>query len=114
VDDSNLMDALMKAVAQGRPSRVGWSGMEIAAVAKPVPILQPTLLADHPQRVETEVDIVQVDVGSATQLSWSGLEVTTVTKPSLAFRRSKMGEEETKPKITRVKVKGGGVQLAFL
>jgi hypothetical protein len=88
--------------------------MEIAAVAKPMPILQPTLLADHPQRVETEVDIVQVDVGGATQLSWSGLEVATVTKPSRAFRPSKMGEEETKPKITRVKVKGGGVQLTFI
>ena len=114
VDDGNLMDALMKAVGQGRPSRVEWSGMEIAAVAKPVPILQPTLLADHPQRVETEVDIVQVDVGGATQLSWSGLEVATITRPSRAFRPSKMGEEEAKPRITRVRVIGGGVQLAFL
>jgi hypothetical protein len=130
--NDNLMDALMKAVAQGRPGpalpapgaqaqvsqvegRVEWSGMEIAAVAKPMPILQPTLLPDHPQRVESEVDIVQVDVGGgATQLSWSGLELATATKPSHAFRPSKMGEGETKPKITRVKVKGGGVQLAFL
>jgi hypothetical protein len=69
---------------------------------------------DHPQRVETEVDIVQVDVGGATQLSWSGLEVATVTKPSRRFQPSKMGKEEAKPKITRVKVKGGGVQLAVL
>jgi hypothetical protein len=115
VDDGNLMDALMKAVSQGRPSRVGWSGMEIAAVAKPVPILQPALLVDHPQRVETEVDIVQVDVGGgATQLSWSGLGVATVARPSQAFRPSKMGEQEARPKITQVKVKGGGVQLAFL
>ncbi len=115
VDDGKLMDALMKAVSQGRPSRVEWSGMEIAAVAKSRPILQPTPSADHPQWVETEVDIVQVDVGSgATQISWSGLEVATVTKPSRAFRRSKMGEEGAKPKITRVKVIGGGVQLAFL
>ena len=32
VDDGNLMDALMKAVAKGRPSRVEWSGTEIAAL----------------------------------------------------------------------------------
>ena len=48
IDDGNLMDTLMRAVGQGRPTVVEWSGMEIAAVAKPVPILQPTLLADHP------------------------------------------------------------------
>jgi hypothetical protein len=72
-------------------------------------------MADHPQRVETEIDIVQVGVGGgAIQLSWSGLEVATVTKPSRAFRPSKMGQEEAKPKITRVKVQGVGVQLAFL
>ncbi len=30
VDDGNLMDALMKAVGQGRPGRIEWSGMDLA------------------------------------------------------------------------------------
>ena len=81
VDDGNLMDALMKAVSQGRVQRVEWSGMEIAAVTKPT--VQDTLLPDIPRRVETTIDILQIEVeGGATQLSWSDMEMTTVTKPS--------------------------------
>ncbi len=115
VDDGNLMDALMKTVAQGRPGRVEWSGMEIAAITKPKPILQPTLLPDLPRQVETDLEIVQVDVGDgAVQLSWSGLEVATVTKPSRIFRRAKVTKEPAKLKVAKVKVEGGGEQYAFL
>jgi hypothetical protein len=113
VDDGNLMDALMKAVSQGRPSRVEWSGMEIAALTKPT--VQSTLVADIPQRIETEVHIIQLDIGhGATQLSWGDLGVATVTKPSRVARKSKVRKERTKLKVTEVKVRGGGVQLTFL
>jgi hypothetical protein len=68
VDNGRLMDALMKAEAQGRPNKVEWSGMEIAAVTKAESI-RPALLPGRPQRVETDLEIVQVDVGgSVTQL----------------------------------------------
>ena len=63
VDDGNLMDALMKTVARGRRSRVEWSGMEIAAITKPRPIQQPVLLPNLPQPVETDLEIVQIDLG---------------------------------------------------
>ncbi len=113
VDDGNLMDALMKAVSQGRAKRVEWSGMEIAAVTKPV--IQHTLVPELPQRVETDVDIVQVEVGSgAMQLSWSGLEIATTTMSARAFRAARKNKKQVKPKVTEVKVKGGGVQLSFL
>ena len=113
VDDGNLMDALMKAVAKGRPGRVEWSGMEIAAITTST--VQRSLIPDLPQRIETDVDIVQVDVGDgATQLSWSGLEVATTAMPTRVFHASRKSKEQVKSKITEVEVKGGGVQLAFL
>jgi hypothetical protein len=115
VDDGNLMDALMKTVAKGRPGRVEWSGMEIAAITKPKPIQQPVLLPELPQPVETDLEIVQVDLGGgAVQLSWGDLEVMTVTKPSRNLQRAKVAEQEAAVKVSKVKVKGGGVQYAFL
>ncbi len=124
VDDGNLMDALMKAVSKGRSTRVEpqgpglgtmWSGMEIAAVTKPKPVQQPVLLPDLPQPVEMDLEIVQVDVGGgAVQLSWSELDMATMPQPTPAFRQVKVVEEQVKLNITKVKVKGGGEQFAFL
>ena len=115
VDDGNLMDALMKTVARGRRSRVEWSGMEIAAITKPRPIQQPVLLPNLPQPVETDLEIVQIDLGGgAVQLSWGDLEVMTITKPSRNLPPAKLPEKEAEVKVNKVKVKGGGVQYAFL
>jgi hypothetical protein len=124
VDDGNLMDALMKTVAKGRPGRVEpqgyglgtvWSGMEIAAITKPKPIQQPVLLPKLPQPVETELEIVQIDLGGgAVQLSWGDLEVMAVSKPSQVLLPAKVVKDIPEVKVSKVKVKGGGVQLAFL
>jgi hypothetical protein len=57
---------------------VAWSGLEIAALEKPVFQPQPALLPDEVQPQPTTLEIVQVEVGSGTsQLSWSDLEVFT-------------------------------------
>ncbi len=98
----NLMDALMKAVAQGRSKRVEsqgsglgtrWSGMEIAAISKLKPIQQPVLLPDFPQQVETDLEIMQVEVGGGVvQLSWSELDMATMPQPTPAFRQVKVVE----------------------
>lgn len=115
VDDGNLMDALMKAVAQGRPGRVEWSGMEIAAIETPVFNPQPTLLPEHAPPEEVELEIVRVDVGGgAVQLSWSGLEAAPRPRPAPIFRPTSVVEEQAKLKISKVKVKGGGEQFSFL
>ncbi|MCB0174234.1 MAG: hypothetical protein KDJ97_27220 [Anaerolineae bacterium] len=107
VDDGNLMDALMKAVSKGRRQRVEWSGMEIAAVATPKPASQPALLPDFPDRHETEVEIVQVELsGGAVQLSWGDLmEVATTNQ-------SKSKNQSAPKTVRKVKVKGGE-QLTF-
>ena len=57
--------------------------MEIAAITKAKPIQQPVLFPELPQPVETDLEIVQIDLGAgAVQLSWGDLEVMTLTKPS--------------------------------
>jgi hypothetical protein len=120
VDDGNLMDALMKAVAKGRPGRVEWSGMEIAAMTTPKPVFQPVLSSDFPERQETDLEIVQVDTeGGAIQLSWSGMETVPVTRRA-SFQRLSLSQsrpvepKETELEITEVEVEGGAVQLGFL
>ncbi len=113
VDDGNLMDALMKAVSKGRSGKVEWSGMEIAAINTPVPNPQPTLLPEMPQRIETNIDIVQLDVGGgAVQLTWDGLDLATLPEP----RTRKVKKEKAKPelKVTKVKVDKETVQFSFL
>jgi hypothetical protein len=106
VDDGNLMDALMQAVSQGSSHRIEWSGMEIAAIERPSPIRQPALLPEIPERVEVEIDIVQVDVGGGvTQLSWGDLEPMQAPTPPRPRRRSK--QPTPKLNITKVNVDGG-------
>lgn len=85
--------------------------MEIAAVAKPKPASQPALLPDFPDRRETDVEIVQVELsGGAVQLSWDDLmEVTTATAST---NQSKSKNQSTPKSVRTVKVKGGE-QLAF-
>jgi hypothetical protein len=115
VDDGNLMDALMKTVAKGRPGRVEWSGMEIAAITKPKPIQQPVLLPGLPQPVETDLEIVQIDLGGGVvQLSWADLDVMPVTKSSRILPPAKVVKDVPELKVSMVKVKGGGEQYAFL
>lgn len=110
VDDGNLMDALMQAVSKGSSCRVEWSGMEIAAIERPSPIRQSALLPEIPERVETDIDIVQVELGGGvTQLSWGDLEQATV--PSRLRRRTK--KPVPKLNITTVNV-DGGEQYSFL
>jgi hypothetical protein len=111
VDDGNLMDALMKTVAKGRPGRVEWSGMEITAITKPKPIQQPILFPELPQPVETDLAIVQVEVGGGvTQLSWGDLEPIAV----LSRQRRKPRKPTPKLDITKVNMDGGGEQYTFL
>jgi hypothetical protein len=115
VDDGNLMDALMRTVARNKPHKVEWSGMEIAAITKPKPIQQPVLLPELPQPVETDLEIVQIDLGGgAVQLSWGDLEVMPVAKPSRNLRQAKVVKDISELKVSKVKVKGGGEQYAFL
>jgi hypothetical protein len=59
VDDGNLMDALMKAVANGRSKAVEWSSMKIAAVEKAVTV-QESLLPEVPRVEQTEVEVMGV------------------------------------------------------
>lgn len=115
VDDGNLMDALMKAVARGRNGKVEWSGMEIAAIETPQPIFQPGLLPELSGPPQIDLDIVQVEVGGgAVQLSWEGLDVATVQIPPQTLTRPGKIQKKPKPKMSKVKVDGGGVQYAFL
>jgi hypothetical protein len=60
VDVGNLMDALMKAVAQERSGKVEWGGMEIAAVTvtKPLRTLRPSKAREEtPQPKITKVQV---------------------------------------------------------
>ena len=94
---------------------VEWSGMEIAAITTQKPIQQSVLLPELPQPVEADLEIVQIDLGGgAVQLSWGDLEMMTVTKPSRNLPPAKVVEQEAEVKVNKVKVKGGGVQYAFL
>ena len=113
MDDGNLMDALMKAVAKGRSAKVEWSGMEIAAIEKLAPQQQPVLLPDYPQPAAFDLDIVQVDLGDETrQLSWGDLDVATVTPPRKL--RPKRDTDRTPVQIKKVKVTDGVEQFSFL
>jgi len=113
MDDGNLMDALMKAVAKGHSAKVEWSGMQIAAIEKSVPNQQPVLLPDYPQPLEFDLDIVQVDLGAGVrQLSWGDLDVASVT-PARKLR-PKRDADRTPVHIKKVKVAEGVEQYAFL
>jgi hypothetical protein len=72
VDDGNLMDALMKAVAQGRPRRAEWNGMAVAQVVKPALLSpatsKPSVPADDPAP-DLEISEVEVEAG-AVQLAF--------------------------------------------
>jgi hypothetical protein len=124
VDDGNLMDALMSAVAQGRPQPVlssvegstDWAGMEIAAVAKPVPDPQPVLLPEVTAPVEYEVEIVQVERGGgAVQLSWGDLTELPQPKAPVQLPTTSRKPRPKRPPMTfnKVQTKGGGEQYAF-
>lgn len=114
VDDGNLMDALMKAVSKGRPHKVEWSGMEIAAIATPRPEWQPNLLPDVPPRREVEVEIVQVELdGGVVQLSWGDLPLAAVEQPPRKKGQARPTQTKATPRVKQVPVEGG-VQLAFI
>jgi len=67
------------------------------------------------QPVETDLEIVQIDLGGgAVQLSWGDLEVMPVTRPSRNLRQAKVVKDVSELKVSKVKVKGGGEQYAFL
>ena len=61
VDDGNLMDALMKTVAQGRPGRVEWSGMEVTTVTKPSRAFRRAKVTKEPAKLK--VTKVKVEGG---------------------------------------------------
>jgi hypothetical protein len=124
VDDGNLMDALMSAVAQGRPQSVlssvegntGWAGMEIAAVAKPVPDPQPALLPDVTAPIDYEVEIVQVERGGGVvQLSWGDLTELPRPKAPVPPPTTSRKPRPKRPPMTfsKVQTKAGGEQYAF-
>ena len=68
VDDGNLMDALMKAVAQGRPRVAEWSGMQIAQVSRAMPSSEPRqkslLLPLTEPKSDLEITEVAVEGGA--------------------------------------------------
>ena len=107
VDDGNLMDALMKAVANGRNRTIEWSGMEIAAVEKVIPSPQLPLTEELAPPPAVELEIVSVDLGQATQLSWADL-----MKPAtVPIRKPKQKRARKKPEIQMSLV---GEQYSFL
>ncbi|MEW5957716.1 MAG: hypothetical protein AB1801_08340 [Chloroflexota bacterium] len=61
--NGNLMDALMKAVAQGRPKQVEWSGMQMVEVNQVAPRSQPQLkLTRLLPEPETKIEVTEVAV----------------------------------------------------
>ena len=81
----------------------------------PKPGRQPALLPELPLPIETDLEIVRVEVGGgAVQFSWDGLEIATIVPPSWERPRVRGTKEKLTPRFNRVKVKGGGEQLAFL
>jgi hypothetical protein len=63
LDDGNLMDALMKAVAKGRARPRQWDGMQVAQVITPLPRSQPVVVKKPPQP-QPDLDINEVEVGA--------------------------------------------------
>lgn len=64
LDDGNLMDALMKAVAQGRSCRLEWSGMAVAGLAKPLPVARPKARPTPEPQPQLEISEVPVGAGA--------------------------------------------------
>jgi hypothetical protein len=72
LDEGNLMDALMKAVAQGRPKQVEWSGMQVADFTQfvPLPHSRPQPAAP-PEEPEATLEISEVALeGGAIQYAF--------------------------------------------
>ena len=92
LDDGNLMDALMQAVANGRNRTIEWSGMEITAVEKVIPSPQMPLSEELAPPPDIALEFVEVDLEGVSQLSWADLMATAVTpakkpKPKRASNR---------------------------
>ncbi len=87
VDDGNLMDALMKAVANGKKRTIEWSGMEIAAIEKIILSPQIPLSEDLAPAPDVEVDIVEVGSNGISQLSWADLMETNVASTKKPKRK---------------------------
>ena len=107
VDDGNLMDALMQAVANGKSRTIEWSGMEIAAVEKVIPSPQIPLSEELAPPPPVELKIVEVDLGGVTQLSWADLMATSA-RPA---RKPKPKRVSKRPEIQITLV---GEQYSFL
>lgn len=110
VDDGNLMDALMKAVSNGRLKTVEWSGMQIAAIEKSVTV-QESLLPEVSLMEHTDVEVLRVDVGDgAEQLSWCDLmDLGSVPprSPKKRRRTRKQTDTERRPlTVNQVEVDG--------
>jgi hypothetical protein len=107
VDDGNLMDALMQAVANGKNRTIEWSGMEIAAVEKVIPSPQMPLTEALAPPPTIALEIVAVDLGGVTQLSWADLMEKSVTPA----KKSKPKRASQQPEIQFALV---GEQYSFL
>ena len=73
VDDGNLMDALMKAVAKGRPRVAEWSGMQIAQVNRAMSNREPRPKSLLPPVTEPKADLEITEVtveGGAVQYAF--------------------------------------------
>lgn len=71
LDDGNLMDALMKAVAKGRPRQTAWSGMQVAHVTRPRPRPHPTQPQRPAPEPEPDLEISEVALeGGAIQYTF--------------------------------------------
>jgi hypothetical protein len=114
LDDGNLMDALMKAVASKDHQPIEWSGMQIAGIEAVIESPQVPLLPDQPPETHTELELVQVEMDSGVvQLTWGDLLETQVEPVRIKKPRRKTGETPT-IEYKRISTKGGGEQYAFL
>jgi hypothetical protein len=114
LDDGNLMDALMKAVASKDHQPIEWSGMQIAGIEAVIESPQAPLLPDQAPETHTELELVQVEMDSGVvQLTWGDLLETQVEPARLKKPRRKTGETPT-IEYKRIATKGGGEQYAFL
>ncbi len=112
VDDGNLMDALMRAVAQKNTGKaVEWSGMQITSTETNLPSPQPALPEFEEPKPTLELEIVQIVVGEGMQ-QLGFADMFEVTSSEVAKLKTKKKQRVVKKEA--IEFKRVGDQYAFI